>query len=122
MTTTWKFGRDRLRRYGVVFSSHSLEHFFDPLEALLEWDRVIAPGGCLLLVLPHGRDCTDRHRQPATMQELLAIRARPARTAKRDVAAWWNRGFVAVASSRRRLGVVAASLRRRRGVVVAPSR
>ena len=65
--------------YEAVASVHSLEHFLDPLEALAEWDRVLAPGGILLLVLPQVGNCTDKHRTPASMQELLAIRGAAAR-------------------------------------------
>lgn len=36
-----------------VFSSHFLEHTVNPLKALHEWWRVIRPGGCLVLYLPH---------------------------------------------------------------------
>ena len=61
--------------YGIVFSSHSLEHFLDPISALREWNRVLSPEGYLLLVLPHALNCSDKHRQPATIQELLQIHA-----------------------------------------------
>lgn len=60
--------------YDLVMSSHSLEHFVDPLEALSEWDRVLRPGGSLLLVLPSVLNCTDKHNKPITMQELLHLR------------------------------------------------
>lgn len=65
--------------YDALLSSHNLEHFLDPLEALREWDRVLRPEGLLVLVLPQAFNCTDKHRTPASMQELLAIRAAAAR-------------------------------------------
>jgi predicted SAM-dependent methyltransferase len=37
----------------TVFSSHTLEHIEDPKLALLEWWRLIIPGGHLILYLPH---------------------------------------------------------------------
>lgn len=60
--------------YDVVMSSHNLEHFLDPLEALREWDRVLKVDGLLVLVLPQVLNCTDKHMRPMTMQELLSIR------------------------------------------------
>jgi len=36
-----------------VFSSHVLEHLDDPERALKEWTRVLAPGGIMVLYLPH---------------------------------------------------------------------
>jgi SAM-dependent methyltransferase/ADP-heptose:LPS heptosyltransferase len=36
-----------------VFSSHLLEHLDDPVRVLMEWWRVIKPGGHLVLYLPH---------------------------------------------------------------------
>ena len=37
-----------------IYSSHVLEDFPDPEVKLIEWCRVIKPGGRLILVLPHG--------------------------------------------------------------------
>ncbi len=36
-----------------VVSSHVLEHFWDPVSALLEWDRMIRAGGFILAIVPH---------------------------------------------------------------------
>ena len=36
-----------------VFSSHCLEHLYEPEKALQEWTRVIHIGGFLVLILPH---------------------------------------------------------------------
>lgn len=64
--------------YDAVFASHVLEHFVDPLAALIEWDRVLRPGGALVLVVPWaggGKIWYDEHKEPATMQELLHLHA-----------------------------------------------
>lgn len=51
--------------YDFVLSCHMLEHAANPLRALLEWTRILKPGGHLLLVLPH-RDGSFDHRRPVT--------------------------------------------------------
>ena len=38
--------------YDFVLSSHNLEHFANPVKAIKEWQRVLRPGGALILVLP----------------------------------------------------------------------
>jgi len=38
--------------YDFVYSSHCLEHMRDPLEALLNWWRVLKPGGYLIVAVP----------------------------------------------------------------------
>jgi len=38
--------------YDTVYSSHCLEHMRDPLEALLNWWRVLKPGGYLIVAVP----------------------------------------------------------------------
>ena len=38
--------------YDTVYSSHCLEHMFDPPQALKQWWELIKPGGHLVLVVP----------------------------------------------------------------------
>jgi len=40
-------------RYDFVYSSHVLEHIWFPEKALIEWLRILKPGGFLILHLPH---------------------------------------------------------------------
>lgn len=54
--------------YDCVIASHCLEHMANPMKALLEWRRVLSPGGLVLLVLPH-RDYTFDWRRPVTTLE-----------------------------------------------------
>ena len=35
-----------------IIAAHVLEHMIDPIEALEEWHRLLAPGGSLLITLP----------------------------------------------------------------------
>ena len=51
--------------YDFVLSCHSLEHIANPLKALLEWNRVLKPGGTLILVVPN-KDSIFDHRRPVT--------------------------------------------------------
>lgn len=37
----------------TVYTSHLLEHVVDPAAAIREWWRVLAPGGHLIIVVPH---------------------------------------------------------------------
>jgi SAM-dependent methyltransferase len=52
-------------KYDFVLSSHMLEHTANPLQALVEWRRVLKPGGPLFLVVP-ARDGAFDHRRPIT--------------------------------------------------------
>ncbi|OBI15431.1 hypothetical protein A5712_28315 [Mycobacterium sp. E2327] len=57
-------------RYEFLLSSNCLEHVANPLKALIEWKRVIQPGGALILVLPNKESNFD-HRRPFTRFEHL---------------------------------------------------
>ena len=57
--------------YDFVLSSHSLEHFANPVKALLEWKRITRPGGSLVLVLPDYRRTFDHRRMPTAVEHML---------------------------------------------------
>lgn len=40
-------------RCDYVVSSHVIEHVPNPLGAFIEWDRVVIPGGYVLMIVPH---------------------------------------------------------------------
>ncbi len=49
-----------------VVSSHVIEHFPNPIKALMEWDRLVKGGGIIFMIVPHkertfdkGKDCTS---------------------------------------------------------------
>lgn len=54
-----------------VFTSHVLEHFFDPIKALEEWYRVTKKGGYVFMIVPHKERTFDKDRERTTLQELI---------------------------------------------------
>lgn len=58
--------------YDFVISSHALEHAANPLKCLVEWNRVIKPGGTLLMLLPWGPGTFDKFRPTVNMAHLLS--------------------------------------------------
>ena len=54
-----------------VFTSHVLEHFYDPIKALQEWYRVIKIGGYVFMIIPHKERTFDKDRGRTTLNELI---------------------------------------------------
>lgn len=54
-----------------VVSSHVLEHFPNPIKALLEWDRLIRPGGIIFMIVPHKERTFDKHKERTSLQHLI---------------------------------------------------
>ena len=52
-----------------VFTSHVLEHFYDPIKALQEWYRVIKIGGYVFMIIPHKERTYDKDR--TNLNELI---------------------------------------------------
>jgi SAM-dependent methyltransferase len=59
------------RSYDFILSSHNLEHFANPVKALNEWQRLLRPGGALILVLPDYRKTFDHRRMPTPVQHMI---------------------------------------------------
>jgi hypothetical protein len=62
--------------YDFVLSSHNLEHFANPVKALMEWKRITRPKGALILALPHYRKTFDRNRSPTLVDHMFDDYAR----------------------------------------------
>ena len=54
-----------------VVSSHVLEHFPNPIKALLEWDRLIRPGGIIFMIVPHKERTFDKHKPRTSLRHLI---------------------------------------------------
>ena len=53
--------------FDFLLSSHCLEHCPDTIRTLMEWKRVLRPGGRLVLILPHGLRTFDKGRALTTL-------------------------------------------------------
>jgi SAM-dependent methyltransferase len=54
-----------------VVSSHVLEHLPDPVRGLLEWGRLIRPGGVIFMIVPHRDRIYDAGKERTTLAHLV---------------------------------------------------
>ncbi len=54
-----------------VVSSHVFEHFPNPIKVLLEWDRLIRPGGIIYMIVPHKERTFDKNNDRTPLQHLI---------------------------------------------------
>lgn len=52
-----------------VFSSHVIEHFYNPVSAINEWLRVVKPNKYVVLIVPHKERTFDSKRDCTTIEE-----------------------------------------------------
>jgi SAM-dependent methyltransferase len=79
---------------GYVVSSHVLEHFYDPVAALLEWDRLVRAGGYILAIVPKFDALpSDIGRPLSTVEEVARRHTGPRRADAGEDRHWfvWSR-------------------------------
>lgn len=64
--------------YDFIVASHVLEHLANPLKAVREWQRVVRPGGVILIVVPDRNNRFDCERPVTTFAHLTEDRVRDA--------------------------------------------
>jgi SAM-dependent methyltransferase len=57
--------------YDFVLASHVLEHIANPFKAIMEWLRILRPGGLLLLILPFKEKTFDHNRAVVPIEHLI---------------------------------------------------
>lgn len=57
-------------RYDFVCSAYMIQHCANPIKALMEWVRVLKPGGLLVVLIPHWQKTFD-HKRPVTTRAHL---------------------------------------------------
>ena len=54
-----------------IVSSHVIEHFPNPIKALIEWDRLIRPGGIIFIIAPHMDRTFDKDRPVTPLKDVI---------------------------------------------------
>lgn len=54
-----------------VVSSHVVEHFPNPIKALIEWDRLVKPGGIIFMIVPHKERTFDKKQDCTSLEHLI---------------------------------------------------
>ncbi len=57
--------------YDLVISSHVIEHLANPIRGLKEWQRILKPGGMMIVVAPDKRFTYDRNRPVTPLSHIL---------------------------------------------------
>lgn len=57
--------------YDFICISDTLEHVANPFKALLEWARVVRPGGLMLIIFPYKNVTADKNRDVTKIEHLI---------------------------------------------------
>ncbi|MDP2805262.1 MAG: class I SAM-dependent methyltransferase [Gallionellaceae bacterium] len=58
--------------FDVIIASHLLEHLANPIKAICEFERVLRPGGKMVLLLPNRTSTFDAVREPTKLSHILS--------------------------------------------------
>lgn len=65
-------------RFDVVFSSHALEHQVDLIAHFRSLEKLLKPGGRVVMIIPDYRCCFDALRYPTVVSDVIAVHRRGA--------------------------------------------
>jgi len=54
-----------------IVSSHVVEHFPNPIKALIKWDRLVKPGGIIFMIVPHKERTFDKGKESTPLEHLI---------------------------------------------------
>jgi len=54
-----------------IVSSHVIEHFPNPIKALIEWDRLVRPDGVIFMIVPHKERTFDKDKENTPLEHLI---------------------------------------------------
>lgn len=54
-----------------IVSSHVIEHFPDTIKGLIEWDRLVKPGGIIFIIVPHKDRTFEKDRECTPLSEIV---------------------------------------------------
>jgi len=54
-----------------IVSSHVIEHFPNPIKALVEWDRLVKAGGIIFMIVPHKERTFDKHKASTPLSHIV---------------------------------------------------
>jgi len=60
-----------LENFDLVISSHTLEHFANPIKALFEWKSALKKGGSIITIVPNKDMCWDKVREYTTFDHIV---------------------------------------------------
>src|SRR5690606_4365358 len=58
-------------QYDFLIASHVIEHLANPIKSVLEWKRLLRPGGTMILIAPCKRFSYDCDRPITTLAHLI---------------------------------------------------